>query len=218
MSEMSDDMLRAHVKNARPCRSSLASIRLRSKLPGAALVSERAGDLTDRVHVARAYARWTRYYVPMPAIRSRLEHRPAGETLQFMQSLWDLSHALAVRSKRMARTLGVTGPQRLVIRVVGQTADLMATQIATTLGIHPSTLTGVLARLERQGLLRRVTDPDDRRRFRFRLTSAGRRIDRERRGTVEAAVRRALGRAGPVLIEHAAAMHTLLVEELFRLD
>jgi MarR family transcriptional regulator, organic hydroperoxide resistance regulator len=135
-----------------------------------------------------------------------------------MQSLWDLSHALAVRSKRMARTLGVTGPQRLVIRVVGQTPDLMASQIATTLGIHPSTLTGVLARLERQRLLLRVTDREDRRRFRFRLTPAGRRIDRERRGTVEAAVRRALGRAHAAMTEHTAAMHALLVEELARPD
>ena len=44
-----------------------------------------------------------------------------GETLQFMQRLWDLVHALDVRSKRMAKELGVTGPQRLVIRVLGGT-------------------------------------------------------------------------------------------------
>lgn len=33
-----------------------------------------------------------------------------NNTLRFMQTLWALVHALEVRSKRMARTLGVTGP------------------------------------------------------------------------------------------------------------
>ncbi|HLL21691.1 MAG TPA: MarR family winged helix-turn-helix transcriptional regulator, partial [Kofleriaceae bacterium] len=65
--------------------------------------------------------------------------KPQGETLQFMQRLWSLTHALEVRSKRMAKTLGVTGPQRLVIRVIGQTPGMSARDISSTLGIHPST-------------------------------------------------------------------------------
>lgn len=135
-----------------------------------------------------------------------------------MQRLWELVHALAVRSKRMGRTLGVTGPQRLVIRVVGQSPDATASEISEILGLHPSTLTGVLARLENQRLLQRRVDPADRRRVRFRLTPSGRRIDRERKGTVEAAVRRAMARAGPTRIAHTEALLALLVAELARLD
>lgn len=133
-----------------------------------------------------------------------------------MQRLWELVHALAVRSKRMGRTLGVTGPQRLVIRVVGQSPGATASEISEILGLHPSTLTGVLARLENQRLLQRRVDAADRRRVRFRLTPAGRRIDRERKGTVEAAVRRAMSRAGPARIAHTEALLALLVEELAR--
>lgn len=133
-----------------------------------------------------------------------------------MQRLWDLVHALAVRSKRMGRTLGVTGPQRLVIRVVGQSPDVTAREIADILGLHPSTLTGVLARLENQRMIQRKVDRVDRRRVRFRLTPAGRRIDRERKGTVEAAVRRAMGRADPAMIAQTEALLALLVTELAR--
>ena len=147
----------------------------------------------------------------MPA-RPRL----SGHTLQFMRRLWELVHALAVCSKRMARTLGVTGPQRLVIRVVGQAPDATASEISDILGLHPSTLTGVLARLERQGLLQRRIDDADRRRVRFRLTPAGRRIDRERKGTVEAAVRRALGRAGAAEVGHTQTFLAMLIGELER--
>ena len=56
--------------------------------------------------------------------------RPGGETLGFMRALWELTHALQVSSKRMARVLGVTGPQRLVIRVVGQSPGITARDLA----------------------------------------------------------------------------------------
>lgn len=143
---------------------------------------------------------------------------PSGETLQFMQQLWMLVHALDVSSKRMARTIGVTGPQRLVLRVVGQNPGLSAREIASMLGLHPSTLTGVLARLEAQSMLERKIDPEDRRRARFKLTNVGRLVDRERKGTVEAAVRRALGRARPELVDRTEQMLGLLIAELSRGD
>ena len=141
---------------------------------------------------------------------------PAGETLQFMQRLWDLTHALEVSSRRMLRVLGVTGPQRLVIRVIGQSPDIGPRDIASTLGLHPSTLSGVLARLEKQKLVERLADPTDRRKLRLRLTTAGRAIDRERRGTIEAAVRRALARADRSTIDKTEQMIALLVTELER--
>lgn len=144
--------------------------------------------------------------------------QPAGETLQFMQRMWELVHALDVTSKRMASQIGVTGPQRLVIRVVGQQPGQTASEIATMLGKHPSTLTGVLARLEERGLILRSADLADRRRARFTLTAAGKKIDRERKGTVEAAVRRALGRASDSQLEGMVTVLRLLVEELERDD
>jgi DNA-binding MarR family transcriptional regulator len=151
--------------------------------------------------------------MPSPA---RLQ--PTGETLQFMQRLWDLVHALDVRSKRMASTVGVTGPQRLVIRVVGQLTEPTASEIAATLKMHPSTLTGIVSRLQKQGLISRALDKDDRRRSRFKLTDKGLKVDRERKGTVEAAIRRALGRANVTRISETVEMLEMLVGELERED
>jgi DNA-binding MarR family transcriptional regulator len=142
----------------------------------------------------------------------------AGETLRFMQRMWDLAHALEVRSKRMSRELGVTGPQRLVIRVVGRSPASSASDISLTLGMHPSTLTGILHRLEQQGVLERKADAADRRRMRFRLTRKGIAIDRERKGTVEAAVRRALTHAGNLTVQRTLDMFEILTAELGRED
>lgn len=142
--------------------------------------------------------------------------QPKGETLQFMQTVWALAHALDVRSKRMARTLGVTGPQRLVVRMIGQMPDAPAGAIARALDLHASTLTGVLARLEARRMIIRRVDPVDRRRVLFSLTAAGRRVDRERKGTAEAAVRRALARTSAANVRVARTFMAMLVEELVR--
>ena len=52
----------------------------------------------------------------------------------------------------------MTGPQRFVIRIVGSLAGRTGGQARELLHLHPSTLTGVLKRLEAQGLLRRRRD------------------------------------------------------------
>ena len=57
-------------------------------------------------------------------LRTRVEGSPLredlGETVEFLRLVWAVDHALQTTSKRMARSLGVTGPQRLVVRIVGR--------------------------------------------------------------------------------------------------
>lgn len=110
------------------------------------------------------------------------------DVLQFMQLLWAVVHGMESASKRMSAVIGVTGPQRLVLRVTGLFPGLSAGDLATILHVHPSTLTGVLQRLVDQRLLTRRDDPGDRRRAVLHLTARGRRISAVDRGTVERAV------------------------------
>jgi len=131
-------------------------------------------------------------------MRAKAEHPDPAEltdVLQFMRLLWAVGHGLQTASKRMEQQIGVTGPQRLVIRVLGQFPGLSAGALAGLLHLHPSTLTGVLARLERRRLIRRTADPSDRRRVHLALTVRGAAIDRLRDGTAEVLVRNALRRA-----------------------
>jgi MarR family transcriptional regulator, organic hydroperoxide resistance regulator len=114
------------------------------------------------------------------------------DVLQFMQLLWAVVHGLERTSKRMTGEIGVTGPQRLVLRVVGLFPGLSAGDLATVLHVHPSTLSGVLQRLVRQRLLARADDPRDRRRAVLRLTKRGVRANAVHQGTVEAAIAQAL--------------------------
>jgi DNA-binding MarR family transcriptional regulator len=109
--------------------------------------------------------------------------------LLFMRALWVAVHAVQTTSKRMNARLGVTGPQRLVLRVVGLAPGISAGGLATVLHLHPSTLTGVLKRLEKQRLLSRAVHAADGRRAVLRLTAQGRRYAAPVDGTVEAAAR-----------------------------
>jgi DNA-binding MarR family transcriptional regulator len=112
--------------------------------------------------------------------------------LKLLRVLWALDHALNARSKKMGATIGLTGPQRTVLRLVSLTPGISSGQLAELLHLHPSTLTGVLERLVRRGLLERKRDPFDARRALLRVTAAGQRILLHRKGTVEEVVRLAL--------------------------
>jgi DNA-binding MarR family transcriptional regulator len=128
---------------------------------------------------------------------------PLGEVLDFMRLMWALDHALQKTSKHMQSAIGVTGPQRMVVRIVARFPGIPAGQIAQILFVHPSTLTGILKRLERQGFIRRRPDPRDRRRAFLGITKKGRRVDAAGGGTVEAAVARVISQTPRAKVEGA---------------
>lgn len=111
-----------------------------------------------------------------------------------MQLVWAVTHGLESASKRMHAELGITGPQRLVLRIVGHQGRISAGALADVLHIHPSSLTGMLQRLEQAELIRRESDPFDRRRALLELTKRGTRLNDERAGTIEASIADALAR------------------------
>ena len=139
-----------------------------------------------------------------------------GATLDFMRLLWSLAHELHSMSKRTKSRLGVTGPQRLALRVVGRQAKMSAGTLAEVLHLHPSTLTGILRRLIEGGLLARVEDPSDARRIRLSLTKAGKRLDRTSAHTVEAAVTRALRKTPTSDLAAATRVINTVISELER--
>jgi MarR family transcriptional regulator, organic hydroperoxide resistance regulator len=138
---------------------------------------------------------------------------PLGAVLDFMRLLWAVDHSLQSASKRMEATYGVTGPQRLVVRIVGRFPGIAAGRVAEILHVHPSTLTGILKRLEARAIIQRRSDPRDARRALFGLTNKGRKLDTLRTGTVEQAVRRVLERE-PQKVLVAQEILASLSEEL----
>ncbi len=137
-----------------------------------------------------------------------------GEVLDFMRLLWKMDHELHRASKRMERSLGVTGPQRLILRILGRFPGLPAGQLARLLWIHPATLTGMLKRLESHRLLRRRADPRDGRRALLSLTDEGRVFDVEIDGTIETAIQQVLAQLSREKLHVAREVFALIAVTL----
>jgi MarR family transcriptional regulator, organic hydroperoxide resistance regulator len=154
----------------------------------------------------------------MAASRDREGQRPEsvglGEVIEFMRLLWAVDHGLEASSKQMDAVFGVTGPQRLVIRIVGRHPGIAAGRIAEILHVHPSTLTGVLGRLVQRGILTRQVDPTDGRRALLALTAQGKKLDELRSGTIEAKVRHGLGKVSAREIMAARRVLSSVAESL----
>jgi hypothetical protein len=54
--------------------------------------------------------------------------RELGEVLDFLRLLWAIAHRLRSTSKYIQRRLGITGPQRLVLRIGEKFTGITATR------------------------------------------------------------------------------------------
>jgi DNA-binding MarR family transcriptional regulator len=138
------------------------------------------------------------------------------EDLRFIQLLWQLDHALNKRSRRLLRLIGVTAPQRFIIRVIALRPGSTPGQIARHLHVTPATVTRVVQRMEEAGLLRRQPDPDDSRRVLLHLTAKARRIEEKAGASGESPVSNVLRRTPPGRVEETGRMLAALIEELER--
>jgi DNA-binding MarR family transcriptional regulator len=112
--------------------------------------------------------------------------------LELLRLMWAVDHELHRVSKAMIGRLGLTAPQRLAVRFVGLEPGLTPGRLAELLHLDPGTVSGIIKRLEHAGLLLRARSEGDTRRMHLTLTAKGQTLNRRRKGTVEAAVRRTL--------------------------
>ncbi|MBS1123595.1 MAG: Organic hydroperoxide resistance transcriptional regulator [Deltaproteobacteria bacterium] len=139
---------------------------------------------------------------------------PLGGALDFLERTWRVNHAMQRVSNRMARDLGLTGPQRLVVRCVGKYPGLTASQLASLLHLDRGTVSAALNRLDGKGLVERRADPRDGRRVTLGLTAEGRALDRPTEHTIEATVESLLERLSDADRETTMRVLAMLAQAL----
>jgi DNA-binding MarR family transcriptional regulator len=92
-----------------------------------------------------------------------------------------------------------------------------AGELAAAMHLHPSTVTGMIQRLERRGYVRRVAHTTDGRRMHLHLTRSGLHITRAK-PTIEQAVRTTLARCAAAKRRAAADVLDLFSRELMKLE
>jgi MarR family transcriptional regulator, organic hydroperoxide resistance regulator len=148
------------------------------------------------------------------ASRSRRRASDLGDVIELMRLFWAIEHLLRRTSKLLYRRTGITGPQRLVLRVVGQRSGISASELVHAVHLHKSTLTGILKRLERRRLVVREPDPADRRRMCLRPRGNVRALMPREVPTLEAAIRRVLPGLSPAQKRSTRHVLALLVDAL----
>jgi DNA-binding MarR family transcriptional regulator len=129
-----------------------------------------------------------------------------------------MEHALERASKRMEDALGISGPQRFALRMIGARPGITAGELAAMLHLHPSTVTGIVQRLEARKLIKRSANQADARVAHLTLTAAGTRANRPGgAGTIERAARSVLAQCPARQRKATAAVLAQFTEELMRI-
>lgn len=81
--------------------------------------------------------------------------------------------AIDLRSKKLSKDVGITGPQLLVLQELRADPGITAKRVSDLINLSQATVTSILDRLENKQLISRVRSESDRRRIALYLTPEG---------------------------------------------
>lgn len=98
---------------------------------------------------------------------------PVRYDLRILRSLRRIIHSVDLYSKQLAATNQITAPQLICLLHVVNNGPVSATTIGREVHLSPSTVVGILDRLEEKGLVERQRSREDRRIVRITATREG---------------------------------------------
>lgn len=113
--------------------------------------------------------------VPMerPAAQAMPATPPNRYDLRILQSLRGIIRSVDLYSRELAATNHITAPQLICLLHVVDHGPVTATAIGREVHLSPSTVVGILDRLEEKGLIVRQRSQEDRRLVQVSATEAG---------------------------------------------
>lgn len=88
-------------------------------------------------------------------------------------SLRKIIQSIDLNSKSLVKRVGLTGPQLLILQEVSKSGDVSVGEIAKAISLSQGTVTGIVERMEKRGLMVRYRSKVDRRRVIVHVTEAG---------------------------------------------
>lgn len=93
--------------------------------------------------------------------------------IRILSALRRITRAIAVHSRQLATYNNVTAPQLICLSGIVENGPITATEISRKIHVSPSTVVGILDRLEDKGWIRRERGREDRRIVFVTATEAG---------------------------------------------
>ncbi|MBQ0759736.1 MAG: MarR family transcriptional regulator [Zhongshania sp.] len=88
-------------------------------------------------------------------------------------SLRRVTRAIDLHSKHLMKTAGLTAPQMLILQTLRDQGDAIISDVANHISLSQATVTSILDRLEKRGLVMRERSQQDKRKVYACLTDAG---------------------------------------------
>lgn len=88
-------------------------------------------------------------------------------------SLRQIIRAVDLHSRRLVHDHGLTGPQLLLLRALERLGEVPVGELARDVSLSHATVTGVLDRLEKRGLVQRTRSEEDKRKVLVSTTESG---------------------------------------------
>ena len=96
------------------------------------------------------------------------------DVLHVLMRIRQLTRGVTRHSRALNQNWGVTVPQLLCLRALSEQSSATPGSVAKSVNLNSSTVTGILDRLEKRGLVRRERTATDRRVITLVLTESGR--------------------------------------------
>src|SRR6187551_3719029 len=113
--------------------------------------------------------------MPSPPVNPELKS-DVDQVLEAIIYLYTESRRI---TKELAKRADLTGPQLTVVKLLEQVGDLSLSELSDKIRAQNSTVTGIIDRMEREGLVTRERSKEDRRVVYIKLTAKGRDLARE---------------------------------------
>ena len=98
---------------------------------------------------------------------------------EIMQSLRRIIKSIQDYSQEVSNKFGITGPQLWVLKIISGNENLSLGELSKRIYLHPSSITGLVDRLEKKGYVLRDRGQEDRRVIKVQLTSEGKKLVRK---------------------------------------
>jgi DNA-binding MarR family transcriptional regulator len=113
---------------------------------------------------------------------------------EIMHSLRRIFKAIQDYSQEVNKKFGITGPQLWALKTISTNGSLPPGELSKRMYLHPSTITGVVDRLEKKGYVLRDRGQKDRRVVKLKLTPRGRGLIRQAPNPVQGKMIYGLGK------------------------
>ena len=101
---------------------------------------------------------------------------PASYEAEILQSLRQISRALDIGSRQLNAGYEITSPQLVCLHSLAEPGEHTATSLSKRVHLSPSTIVGIIDRLEQKSLVVRNRDTRDRRVVYVSVTPKGRKL------------------------------------------